>query len=60
MPRIDRYIENLNNISLGIYYGQRKKFDKAFKEQNMLRILAGESTMKEVVDKMDVNNLKVI
>lgn len=35
--------------------GQRKKFDKAFKEQVVLRILAGESTVVDTAKELDVH-----
>ena len=35
--------------------GQRKKFDKAFKEQVVLRILAEESTVADVAKELDVH-----
>jgi transposase len=35
--------------------GQRKKFDKAFKEQVVLRILAEESTIAEAANELDVH-----
>ena len=35
--------------------GQRKKFDKAFKEQVVLRILAKESTVGDAAKELDVH-----
>ncbi|SFM55370.1 transposase [Paenibacillus sp. 1_12] len=35
--------------------GQRKKFDKAFKEQVVLRILAGETTFVDAAKELDVH-----
>lgn len=35
--------------------GQRKKFDKAFKEQVVLRILAEESTVADAAKELDVH-----
>ena len=35
--------------------GQRKKFDKAFKEQVVLRILAEESTVVDAAKELDVH-----
>jgi transposase len=35
--------------------GQRKKFDKAFKEQVVLRILAEESTMADTANELNVH-----
>ncbi|MFC5651262.1 transposase [Paenibacillus solisilvae] len=35
--------------------GQRKKFDKAFKEQVVLRILAKESTVDDAAKELDVH-----
>ena len=35
--------------------GQRKKFDKAFKEQVVLRILANESTVGDAAKELDVH-----
>ncbi|MFC5650957.1 transposase, partial [Paenibacillus solisilvae] len=35
--------------------GQRKKFDKAFKEQVVLRILAKESTVGDTAKELDVH-----
>lgn len=35
--------------------GQRKKFDKAFKEQAVLRILAEESTVADTAKELDVH-----
>lgn len=35
--------------------GQRKKFDKAFKEQVVLRILAEETTMSEIAREIGVH-----
>jgi transposase len=35
--------------------GQRKKFDKAFKEQVVLRILANEATVGDAAKELDVH-----
>ncbi|WP_028611652.1 transposase [Paenibacillus harenae] len=35
--------------------GQRKKFDKAYKEQVVLRIIAGESTVTDAAKELDVH-----
>ena len=35
--------------------GERRKFDKAFKEQAVLRVLSGETTVSKMVQELDVH-----
>jgi len=39
----------------GFKMGERRKFDKAFKEQAVLRVLSGETTVSKLVQELDVH-----
>ena len=39
----------------GFTMGERRKFDKAFKEQAVLRILSGETTVSKMAEELSVH-----